>query len=360
MEKKLESLKNRIVYADILRIIATFAVIILHVSASKWYDSPVREYNWQILNIYDSLVRWSVPIFVMLSGVFFLNPNKEIDFKKLLCKYILRIVLAIIFWGLFYQFVEIFAKFIFNHETVTLKKIIVAFAKILFGPPWYHLWYLYMLIGLYLLTPLYRIFTKNATEKQIQYLLILFFLFGLCLPFIKSILILYNKNLNINFGISELANYSGYFFAGYYFSTYSFPKRKRIAIYFFSIFSFLFTVVGTSFISMKNNKPNTFLYNNLLPTTMFMSFGIFIFIKSIFEKKDISEKSYLFISMLSHCTFGIFLIHDFIRTVLLKIGITADFINPLFAIPITSCLIFCISFLIIFVCKKTSISKYIL
>ena len=49
-------------------------------------------------------------------------------------------------------------------------------------------------------------------------------------------------------GISELANYSGYFFAGYYFSTYSFPKRKRIAIYFFSIFtgkiSFIVVIFG--------------------------------------------------------------------------------------------------------------------
>ena len=78
----MENSKNRIVYADLLRIIATFAVIVLHVSVSKWYESPIREYNWQMFNIYDSLVRWSVPVFVMISGMFFLNPNKEIDFKK--------------------------------------------------------------------------------------------------------------------------------------------------------------------------------------------------------------------------------------------------------------------------------------
>ena len=76
----MENSKNRIVYADLLRIIATFAVIVLHVSVSKWYESPIREYNWQMFNIYDSLVRWSVPVFVMISGMFFLNPNKEIDF----------------------------------------------------------------------------------------------------------------------------------------------------------------------------------------------------------------------------------------------------------------------------------------
>lgn len=356
----MEKLNNRIIYADILRIIATFAVIILHVSASKWYASPISEYDWQVFNIYDSLVRWAVPIFVMLSGVFFLNPDKEIDSKKLFCKYILRIVIAIIFWGLFYQFSEIFAKFILEHETITIQKILIAFAKILFGPPWYHLWYLYMLIGLYLLTPVYRIFTKNATEKQFQYLLILFFTFGLCLPFVKNMLLHFDSRLSINFGISELVNYSGYFFAGYYFSKYSISKKMRISIYVFAICSFVFTIVGTSYISVKNNEPNDILYNNLFPTTMFEAFALFISIKSIFEKKEISERSYSFISKLGRCTFGIFLIHDFIRTILQKLGITADFINPLFAIPLTSILIFFISFFIIWFCKKVSISKYIM
>ena len=217
----MENSNKRIIYADLLRIIATFAVIVLHVSASKWYDTPVKDFNWQVYNLYDSLVRWSVPVFVMLSGMFFLNPNKEIDFKKLFCKYILRILLAIVFWGLFYQFSDIFSKFILHHETISLKKIVVACAKIPFGPPYYHLWYLYMLIGLYLLSPIYRIFSKSATEKQFQYLLILFFTLGLCLPFGKNILLHFDSRLNINFEVSELVNYSGYFFAGYYFAKYS-------------------------------------------------------------------------------------------------------------------------------------------
>lgn len=356
----MENSNKRIVYADLLRIIATFAVIILHVSASKWSNSPIREYNWQIYNIYDSLVRWSVPVFVMLSGMFFLNPNKEIDLKKLFCKYILRIVLGIIFWGLFYQFSDIFAKFILNHESITLKKIVVAFAKIPFGPPWFHLWYLYMLIGLYLLTPLYRIFTKNATEKQFKYLLVLFFIFGLCLPFGKGIFLHFDSRLNINFGISELVNYSGYFFAGYYFSRHLVSKKMRITLYIFAICSFVFTIAGTSYISIKFKEADQVLYGYLLPTTMLEAFALFIFIKNILEKKEVSEKSYTLISKISQCTFGIYLIHALIQKVVGMLGFTADFINPLIAVPLTSLIIFCISLFIIYLCRKISISKYIM
>ena len=72
---------------DLLRIIAMY-IIVLHVSASKWYDTPVKDFNWQIYNLYDSLVRWAVPIFVMLSGMFFLNPEKFIPTSNIIKKYI--------------------------------------------------------------------------------------------------------------------------------------------------------------------------------------------------------------------------------------------------------------------------------
>ena len=356
----METQKNRLVYADILRIFATFAVIILHVSASKWYDTPVKAFNWQIYNLCDSLVRWSVPIFVMLSGMFFLNPEKEITINKIITKYIIRILFAIIFWGVFYQAYEIIANLIFRNESITLKRIIVAFAKIPLGPPWYHLWYLYMLIGLYLLTPVYRVFTKNAEEEQIRYLLILFVLFGLVLPFSKTILLHFDSRLNISFEISELINYSGYFFAGYYFSKYSINKNIKLGIYIFGFLSFIFTIFGTSYISIKNGQPNGYLYGNLLPTTMFEAFAIFILIKSVYRKKDFSEKTVKIISEISKSTFGIYLIHDFIKCLVFKVGITSDFINPLLAIPVSSIIIFVISLCIIYFIRKISISRYIL
>lgn len=117
----MENSNKRIVYADLLRIFATFAVIVLHVSASKWSDTPVKDFNWQIYNLYDSLVRWAVPIFVMLSGMFFLNPEKFISTSNIIKKYIFRILLAIIVWGLFYQAYEIIGKFIFKNESITFK-----------------------------------------------------------------------------------------------------------------------------------------------------------------------------------------------------------------------------------------------
>ena len=55
--------KERIIYLDYLRFFAIVAVIVLHVTAEKWYETDVRSLEWNVLNLYDSLVRWAFPYF---------------------------------------------------------------------------------------------------------------------------------------------------------------------------------------------------------------------------------------------------------------------------------------------------------
>jgi surface polysaccharide O-acyltransferase-like enzyme len=101
------NVNNRNIYADLLRIIATFGVIIIHVSAIRWYITPINSYNWQILNVYHSIIRWPVPIFVMISGIFNLRPmNAGVEFRyeiKKTFKKIYRLIFAIVFWAILYN-----------------------------------------------------------------------------------------------------------------------------------------------------------------------------------------------------------------------------------------------------------------
>lgn len=69
--------KSRTAYFDYLKIIATFAVVVIHTVAKKWYSAGVESTEWQILNLYDSLSRWAVPIFVMVSGALFLDEKNR-------------------------------------------------------------------------------------------------------------------------------------------------------------------------------------------------------------------------------------------------------------------------------------------
>lgn len=362
---------ERIVYADLMRIVAAFAVVVLHTAAGEWSYTSVNDLNWHISNIFDSMVRWCVPVFVMLSGMFFLNPEKEITTAKIFKKYILRIVIALIFWGLFYNLtlyifldsntkVDYTGRFWFvSYAPYYLRMFIYGLEQTVFDQGWYHLWYLYMIIGLYILTPLYRVFVKYATHKDLIYLLCIFAFFGLCITMYNSTITIINPNLKTNFVFTILVNYSGYYFAGYYFSKYEISKNVKKIIYISGGLSLIFTIVGTSYLSYKTGNPTQVLYGNLLPTTMFEAYTVFIFIKSLSSKIQ-SPKIKKIISSISATTFGIYLLHPFILKCFYEIGINTHFITPFLTIPIVSISAFIISFCVIFLIRKIKISKYIM
>ena len=74
-------MKQRLVNFDLLRILCCFSVILIHVSAIVWYDYEMKSFDWQISTFYDTLVRFCVPVFYMISGMLFLS-RKSIDIKK--------------------------------------------------------------------------------------------------------------------------------------------------------------------------------------------------------------------------------------------------------------------------------------
>ena len=81
---------GRLAYAELLRVVAMLAVIVLHVSGG-WLESlPVGTTDWHALNMWDSLCRWCVPVFVMCSGMFLLDPQKALSWPSLFLRYILR------------------------------------------------------------------------------------------------------------------------------------------------------------------------------------------------------------------------------------------------------------------------------
>lgn len=87
--------KQRIIYFDVLRIAATLGVMLLHISSQNWSVTNVTSFQWQTFNFFDSIVRWTVPIFVMISGALFLD--RDISIGKIFKNNIFRIITAFLF-----------------------------------------------------------------------------------------------------------------------------------------------------------------------------------------------------------------------------------------------------------------------
>lgn len=75
----------REVWTDLIRIVAVFAVIVLHAAAAGFYGRFAVDSNlFQVCNFYNSLVRFCVPVFIMISGRYLLDENREYSLKKTL------------------------------------------------------------------------------------------------------------------------------------------------------------------------------------------------------------------------------------------------------------------------------------
>src|SRR5574344_2350792 len=74
----MESKRPYVAYFDLLRVVAIFTVVAVHLSAQHWPDVDVHSRAWFAFNLYCSLGKWSVPIFVMISGALFLGRDTDV------------------------------------------------------------------------------------------------------------------------------------------------------------------------------------------------------------------------------------------------------------------------------------------
>ena len=150
--------RERSWYLDYMRIIATLAVIMIHVSSYRFQAVKVTSTEWAAMNFYDSIARYAVPVFLMLSGALFLHEDKKIDIKIIYEKYILRIITAFIFWSLLYV--------VYINYDKGWQKILTGFIE-----GYTHMWYIFLIVGLYMIIPFLK--QINVSQKLTRYFLIL-------------------------------------------------------------------------------------------------------------------------------------------------------------------------------------------
>ncbi len=337
---------NRVFYMDFLRVISMFAVIILHTASSKINSVDIGGLNWQVLNFFDSATRWCVPIFVMISGILFLNPKKEISIGNIYKKYIPRLLIILFAWNFLYAIFSCVVEHSFSLQTFI--------SNILLGPV--HMWFLYMIIGLYMITPFLRKIAID--EKLLKYFLLLWFIFSTIniiaqiTGFNIATTILEDK-MSIHFVIG----FSGYFLLGYFLSTKQYKNKYAIII---GIICFFVTIVGTYLLSIGNNVTNQLLYSNLSPNTIGISIAIFILIKNTYDNKEkINIKLKNIINMFSKYSLGIYIIHFWILNILSKLKIDVLILPPFINVIVISVITLLLSLLVIFIISKIKYIKHL-
>ncbi len=312
---------------DLLRILACIGVIIVHASGgviAQKYVVDRESIEWLYCGIICNLFRWSVPIFVMITGFFFLKPEKELTIKKLYGKYILRLVISLIFWTWFYA--------------VTLHCRYTCFYP--FGGQDNNFWYVGMCIGLYISMPVLKAIA--ADEKLLSYSCWTWLFIRIYLDLGKYV------ELPIVITDYVFTGYVGYCLWGYYLSVIKLNRCKVRIVYFVGLLS----LAATLFLPrLTNGKVRISMED---PAIILTTIALFLFV--IKHPIRLSPKFEKVILHLSGMTFGIYMVHTFV--IYETFTRLYRFVpNVYLFLPLTIIVTFVLSYSIIFVIKQIPLLK---
>ena len=144
---------------DIARMVATLTVVMIHCSAT--FVANYKQYTSEFIfgNLFDSISRIGVPLFLMISGSLFLDEHREVTLKGIFIKNIKSIAIITIIWAIIYSSVYNVIFPLLTSETINAKGFLNGIVK---GHN--HMWYLYMIIGLYMITPFLKKFVCKENK----------------------------------------------------------------------------------------------------------------------------------------------------------------------------------------------------
>ncbi len=200
---------------DLLRIVSAVAVIAIHVSATYVGGITNKEifgeyYADHILTvcIYNVLSRFAVPCFVMLSGAFILADERNENYRFFYRKTFRNVGIPTLVFTCFY--------FCFNMAKEVLRirlrggdatALLAPVKSLLSGAPMYHMWYLYTMVGVYILVPVILRLKKQFGERLFERIAWIF----LILACLSS----WTSSHKLDWDIGKSLYYTSYFMIGY-------------------------------------------------------------------------------------------------------------------------------------------------
>lgn len=286
-----DDMNGKYVSISVLRIAATLAVVFLHTTSGildRMDLFAISEEQKSFLALGKQYMNWAVPIFLMITGTLLLRREKEIGFSECITKYVKRVLLALFCFGIPFSMMEIF----FDKKTIDIQLFYDAVRHVISGNSWAHLWYLYMLIGIYCILPVLKRFTDGASRADLRNMLITMFFFQICIPLAENMM-----DLSIAFEIPIAANTVVYLFLGKYLSE-KLPKflEKKISVVLYLATSF----VLAAGVYRSTNSENSLEYFAPVYATL-----IFALCRNI----HVSDKIRPLIWKIDRLCFGVYLIH---------------------------------------------------
>lgn len=289
---------NRLLWIDVLKFLSIFGIIGIHVSSifssvelfsSVWYQSVCL----------NSLFRFAIVTFIMTSGYLILRKQQDMEVIPRRFK---RIVLPFVFWYLIYAVVKVLFKGVLGSNW-NLMDLLSYMVRGFLDPTIVSVqfWYVYMILGLYVLSPILSRWIQNAPIREVEYALIIWVFFSM-LHFMQvdSILLDYFR---------YFTGAIGYFVLGYYLSIKKsqFLDSRSNGLKLFVLGS-LITIVGTIVLSLVTGSQSLFFIQlgDITPGSCLQGIGVYLIVKNT-DFSNLHDKALEFIEKVSVSTYNMYL-----------------------------------------------------
>ena len=358
---------ERLVWIDLIRITAAFLVVVCHVGGGQyWKVQPgtIPDPFWLFSNFVDVFGRCAVPLFLMVSGYLLLRkPNslKHGYFQRLL-----KIGIPLLAWSIIYL---VLARITGIDRTAEPVNVYNGIRRILSGDVASHLWFLYAILSLYVVAPIFHSYLKSASRESKIYFLLLWTCACFLWPIFSDLLAMSFNIEEVNFHFYLFNSSIGFFVAGYFFGHMTISTRMCVlCLISFVILAVVLTwisfVIPSSMydgIAMEKNLRYALTLYLRVPLVLMLFVVIKYFGSTQFYRQSmLSEK----VSRFAGFSFGIYLVHVLVLHAIAQgvggISLTLHTFDPWFSIPLTAGAAFFLSALIVWLLKKIPFIHWIL
>ena len=332
--------KKRIVYLDVVRVVACLMVIIQH--------SPMPsegDVNSVLFSATYFLSYPCVPLFFMVSGALLLPvENSSSGSLLFIRKKLSKILFPTLFWTFFY----------FSVRNVKGQPIgLINILSIPFSPQGHGvLWFMYVLVGLYLIAPIISHWLRQSSKKELEFYLVLWFI-TLSFTHLENVLLISEGYYN---ALCYLGGYIGYFVLGYYLHTYINNLEGSKFLYVIVLLVLPIIIYG----ACKYMGMDLAFSAYLSLFTASMSISWFLVIQILMRKNPIADNMAHVIERVSNLSFGIYLMHIYFLTeISWKLCDYLQLIGVL-QIILTVMITFTMSFIVSWMISKLPYSQFLI
>lgn len=332
--------RSRIYYFDIMKAFAILAVVITHVAGSSWYAIVDMEnvaangfdkFGFIASTIWLGLAKCGVPIFLMTSGALLLQKSYSI---KQIYKRIGLLAVSLVIMLMVYEMTMLLCD-AGSSQLSVINVFRNTMTDLLLGTGPTYSWYLYTLIGIYIILPILKVYVDAVNETIYRYTLLIIWIVSSVIPFVMLI-IPADISMSVQMllmGTNTFSGFVGYFLLGYYLEKYDLRVPER----FLAILGVLGIGIVICLVVINPGIMEDYM-RYYMPGVVIYGVAMYVLIRRLAQRLQ-DTKARGILSDMGTKTLGIYMLHMPVVMILGYMGVAAEYYCEAISIPVIALIV---------------------